>query len=66
MDFNIDRRVALHQLLALPDPPEMHRGNTHVMDGKPDRHEMLPFLAAAFARGKMIEFRLKRIVAVAH
>jgi hypothetical protein len=62
MDFDIARRIALYQLLALPDPPELHRGNTRRMDGKPDRHEMLPLLAAAFARGKMLEFRLKRIV----
>jgi hypothetical protein len=62
MDFDITRRVALYQLLAMPDPPELHRGNTRVMDGKPDRHEILPVLAAAFARGKMLEFRIRRIV----
>jgi hypothetical protein len=62
MDFDIARRVALYQLLAMPDPPELHRGNTRTMDGKPDRHEMLPVLAAAFARGKMLEFRIRRIV----
>ncbi len=63
MDFNIARRVALYQLLALPDPPELHRGNTRLVDGKPDRHNMLPLLAAAFARGKMLEFRLRHITA---
>ncbi len=62
MDFNIARRVALCQLLEMPDPPEMHRGNMRRLDGKPDRHEQLPTLAAAFARGKMIEFRLRHIV----
>jgi hypothetical protein len=63
MDFNIARRVALYQLLELPDPPELHRGHQRLMDGKPDRHDILPLLAAAFARGKMLQFQLRRIVA---
>lgn len=63
MDFDIDRRVALCQLLALPDPPELHRGSQPRLDGKPDRHQqLLPRLAEAFARGKMLEFRLRHIV----
>ncbi|MEQ1869146.1 MAG: hypothetical protein ABL961_03890 [Vicinamibacterales bacterium] len=62
MDFNITRRVALCQLLEMPDPPELHRGHVRRMDGKPNRHEMLPLLAEAFARGKMLEFRLRHIV----
>lgn len=63
MDFNIARRSALYQLLEMPDPPEMHRGHLPLLEGKPDRHELLPALAAAFARGKMLEFRLRHIVA---
>lgn len=53
------RRHALTQLLSLPDPPEMHRGNVVRLEGKPDRHDLLPLLAAAFVRQKLIEFRMR-------
>jgi len=57
MDSDIARRLAFQQLLAQPDPPEMHRGNVARLEGKPDRHEVLPLLAVAFAREKLMELR---------
>lgn len=57
MDSDIARRLAFHQLLAKPDPPELHRGNVARLEGKPDRHELLPSLAAAFVREKLMELR---------
>ncbi len=60
MDSDINRRVALYELLAMPDPPDLHRGNVPRLEGKPDRHELLPALAAAFARGKLLEFRQRK------
>jgi hypothetical protein len=57
MDTDIMRRLALEQLLAMPDPPDMHRGNVARLEGKPERHEILPLLAAAFVRQKLIELR---------
>lgn len=63
MDSNISRRVALYELLSMPDPPELHRGSVLRLPGKPDRHELLPALAAAFARVKVLEFRQRAILA---
>ncbi len=57
MDSDIARRLAFHELLAKPDPPELHRGNVVRLEGKPDRLELLPSLAAAFIREKVTEMR---------
>ena len=57
MDADITRRVALYQLLDMPDPPDMHRGNVVRLEGKPDRHDILPVLAEAYARGRLLEVR---------
>lgn len=57
MDTDIMRRRALEQLLSLPDPPDIHRGNIARLEGKPDRHDLLPMLAAAFVRQKLMELR---------
>ena len=65
MESDITRRVALHQLLAQPDPPDLHRGNVARLEGKPDRHEQLPQLAAAFVRAKLQELHLRHIAAAA-
>ncbi len=57
MDPNITRRVALYELLEKPDPPELHRGFVSRLEGKPDRFDVLPLLAAAFAREKLEKLR---------
>lgn len=57
MDSALTRRVALYELLSMPDPPDLHRGHSVRIEGKPDRHNLLPLLAAAFAREKVLEFR---------
>ncbi len=57
MDSNMTRRVALYELLAKPDPPELHRGHVPLSEGKPDRHAWVPVLAEAFVRTKLIEIR---------
>jgi len=57
MDTDIMRRLALEQLLAIPDPPDLHRGNVARLEGKPERLEILPVLAAAFVRQKLMELR---------
>ena len=59
MESDITRRVAIYKLLEMPDPPDLHRGHIARLEGKPDRHDQLPVLAAAFARGKLLEFRLR-------
>jgi hypothetical protein len=62
MDSDINRRFALCELLAMPDPPDLHRGNVLRFEGKPDRHEVLPALAAAFVRGKLLELRQRSAI----
>lgn len=57
MNSDIARRLAFHELLAKPDPPELHRGSVVRLEGKPDRHELLATLAAAFVREKLMELR---------
>jgi len=57
MDSDIARRLAFHELLAKPDPPELHRGNIIRLEGKPDRYELLATLAAAFVREKLMKLR---------
>ncbi len=59
VDAGIARRVALYTLLARPDPPDLHRGYVFRLEGKPDRHKLLPQLADAFIREKLREFRAR-------
>ncbi len=61
MEPNITRWLAFNQLLALPDPPGMRRSHIVRLEGKPDRHNQLPELAAAFVREKLIEIRQKTL-----
>jgi len=56
VEAGIARRVALYALLARPDPPDLHRGNVLRLEGKPDRHQLLPQLAEAFVREKLREW----------
>jgi hypothetical protein len=55
--MDLERRIALTELMAAPDPPELKRGNRQRFDGRPDRYEMLPMLAMLFAQARVIEFQ---------
>lgn len=55
VDAGIARRAALYELLARPDPPELHRGNVMRLEGKPNRHQLLSQLAQAFVHEKLRE-----------
>ncbi|MGE3957746.1 MAG: hypothetical protein AB7H96_13585 [Vicinamibacterales bacterium] len=57
MDADLVRRQALYELLAAPDPPDLHRGYVRVLEGKPDRHAQLPLLAAKFVQARLLEIR---------
>lgn len=57
MDADLIRRQALYELLAVPDPPELHRGYVRRLEGKPDRHAQLPMLAAKFVQARLLEIR---------
>jgi hypothetical protein len=49
--------MALCELLTTPDPPDLHRGHVPRLEGKPDRHQIVPRLAAAFVQSKLLEMR---------
>src|SRR4051812_12557539 len=57
MDSDLARRQAIYELLAEPDPPDLHRGYVRRLDGKPDRHAQLPLLAAKFVQARLLEIR---------
>jgi hypothetical protein len=57
MDSDLARRQAIYELLAEPDPPDLHRGFVRRLDGKPDRHAQLPLLAAKFVQARLLEIR---------
>ena len=54
---DVERRVALAVLLAQPDPPELHRGSRTLLEGRPDRHQVVPDLTAAYVQAKLLEWR---------
>ena len=55
LDIDIERRLAISELLAQPDPPEMsRRAHRRTLAGKPDRYELVPLLSAAFVQAKLL------------
>ncbi len=54
--LDIERRIALTELMAVPDPPELKRGHRRRFEGRPDRYKLLPTLAMLFAQTRLIEF----------
>jgi len=57
MESDIERRQAIYELMAQPDPPDLRRGFVKRLEGKPDRHELVPHLAAMFVQSKLLELR---------
>ena len=55
--LGLERRIALTELMAVPDPPELRRGHRQRFEGRPDRYELLPTLAMLFAQTRLIEFQ---------
>ena len=66
MYLDIERRLAIADLLARPDPPDLAR-RTHRLrlEGKPDRFEMVPRLAAAFVQRKLLFLHERRVEGLA-
>jgi hypothetical protein len=65
MTADIERRMAIVELLSIPDPAPLRRGHRLVLPGKPDRHRQLPWLAAAFVQQKLLELREREAVRTA-
>ena len=66
MQLDVERRLAIAELLAQPDPPELGR-RTHRLrlEGKPDRFDLVPQLAAAFVQRKLLFLHERRVEALA-
>lgn len=62
MNLHIDfeRRQAIAELLAQPDPPELHRGHRLSVQGKADRFSVAQILAAAYVQRRMLELQERR------
>jgi hypothetical protein len=54
---DIHRREALCELLSMRDPFDALRGHRLVLEGRPDRHDQLPRLAAVYTQAKLSELR---------
>lgn len=55
MEIEIERRLAISELLTQPDPPDMpRRAHRRTCAGKPERYELVPLLSAAFVQGKLL------------
>ena len=59
--LDIERRLAITDLLAQPDPPDLvRRGNRLSVEGKPDRFDLVPQLAAVFVQRKLLSLHERR------
>lgn len=54
-DLLSERRQALIELLSLPDSPDLRRGHRLTIEGRADRHQILPRLAAAFVQQYLMD-----------
>jgi len=69
MDAEVERRQAIVELLSIPDAPSLRRGHRLTLPGKPDRHQLVPFLAAAFVQQKLLELHEREsasAIAISH
>ena len=57
MQPNSERWQAIVDLLSLPDPPDLRRSHRLTVEGRPDRHRLLPSLAAVFVQARILESR---------
>jgi hypothetical protein len=55
-----ERRLAIVELLALPDPPDLRRGYRVRLEGRGDRYDQVPMLSAAFVQAKLLELQERR------
>jgi len=56
-----DRASALLELLALPDPPDLPRRHVRVLDGKPERFDLLVHQASVYRAHQLIERENERM-----
>jgi hypothetical protein len=66
MQLDVERRLAIADLLAQPDPPDLgRRAYRVVIEGKPERFDLVPQLAAVFVQRKLLSLHERRAEAFA-
>jgi hypothetical protein len=54
---DLERRLALAELLDQPDPPELRRrGHRRRLDGRSERFRLLPLLSAVFVQNDCLNW----------
>jgi len=56
----VERRLAIAELLAKPDPPELQRGHRLRLQGKPDRYAQIPVLSACYVQAQLLALHERR------
>lgn len=58
---DFERRLAIEELLAQSDPPELpRRGHRVRLTGKPERYALLPRLSSLFVQQELLALEEKR------
>ena len=66
IQLDVERRLAIADLLAQPDPPDLGRRAYRVLiEGRPDRFDLVPQLAAVFVQRKLLSLHERRAEASA-
>ena len=60
VDLDFERRLAIVELLAHPDPPELRRGHRLRLEGKPDRYSLVQSVSAVYVQKKLLELQEHR------
>jgi len=55
MESDIERRLAIVDLLSRPDGPELRRGHRLILEGKDDHYQLVPQLASVFIQARLLE-----------
>jgi len=58
--LDMERRLAIAALLALPDPPELRRAHRLRLAGKPERFALVPQLSAVFVQARLLALHERR------
>lgn len=61
MRTDFERRMAIAELLAQSDPPELPRRSHRVrLKGKPERYALLPWLSSLFVQQQLVALEERR------
>ena len=61
MRIDVQRRLAIAELLSQSDPPDLQgRGYRLRLEGKPERYALLPYLTALFVQQKLLALEERR------